>query len=326
MLREEISDPAAGDRSFDYGYDLVGNRLFREDSLLGRTDYLFDDNHRLTQTTENETITNFAYDPNGSITQRGNTTYDWVNDGENRLVGVNDGTTQVRYEYNGFGERVASVVDGVQTNYLVDSSLVLPQVRLEYDQAGSVTTEYFRGLGLVSTDDTDGQTFFHSDGLGSTRVLTDATGGLTDRFNYDAYGVLLPDSVGATEETPFLFAGEQRDGATGLDYLRARYYDTDLGRFISKDPFSGTLGDPFTQHDYQYAHANPVNNTDPTGYFSITRVLTAVGVSTTLSSIGATAGYVGYGLVTGGISGDQDLRKDLGGPHPPAPSPQGEGE
>ena len=113
--------------------------------------------------------------------------------------------------------------------------------------------------------------------------------------------------MGATEETPYLFAGEQRDRATGLDYLRARYYDADLGRFISKDPFSGTLGDPFTQHDYQYAHANPVNNTDPTGYFSITRVLTAVGVSTTLSSIGATAGYIGYGLVTGGISGDDLL-------------------
>jgi RHS repeat-associated protein len=75
--------------------------------------------------------------------------------------------------------------------------------------------------------------------LGSTRLLTNADGTVSDRYNYDAYGVLLTHA-GANNNS-FLFAGEQRDSATGLDYLRARYYDPDLGRFISKDPFYGFI-------------------------------------------------------------------------------------
>jgi RHS repeat-associated protein len=115
-------------------------------------------------------------------------------------------------------------------------------------------------------------------------------GTVSDRYNYDAYGVLLTHA--GTNNSSFLFAGEQRDSATGLDYLRARYYDPDLGRFISKDPFSGVITDPMSQHDYQYAHANPVRFTDPTGYFSMGELGAAVAVAGVLSSFAWSTAYI----------------------------------
>jgi RHS repeat-associated protein len=106
---------------------------------------------------------------------------------------------------------------------------------------------------------------------------------------------------------PYQFAGEQRD-TTGLDYLRARYYDPTLGRFISKDAYAGSLGDPMSQHDYQYAHANPVNYTDPTGYFTVQEALATVAVGSILASLSASGGYVAGSYLSGdGPNGEELL-------------------
>uniref|UniRef100_UPI0039C743A2 RHS repeat-associated core domain-containing protein n=1 Tax=Nodularia chucula TaxID=3093667 RepID=UPI0039C743A2 len=122
------------------------------------------------------------------------------------------------------------------------------------------------------------------------------------------FGGLL-DQTG-TFGNSFGFAGEQRDAATGLDYLRARYYDSSLGRFISKDEFPGYLNDPYSQHDYQYAHANPVRYTDPTGYFTLGDLLGTIQLATSLAAIGggvgAGVGYITVAAATG-ASGEEIL-------------------
>jgi RHS repeat-associated protein len=182
--------------------------------------------------------------------------------------------------------------DGDRTNYLTGWSL--PQVLLEYDEQGNILKDYAFGDGLIRSRTGGTEVFYHMDGLGSTRLLTNADGTVSDRYNYDAYGVLLTHA--GTNNNSFLFAGEQRDSSTGLDYLRARYYDPDLGRFISKDPFSGFITDPMSQHDYQYAHANPVRFTDPTGYFSMTEL----GAGMAIGSILASMTYAGYSFIQEG--------------------------
>ena len=63
----------------------------------------------------------------------------------------------------------------------------------------------------------------------------------------------------------FLYTGEQQDADTGLYYLRARYYQPNVGRFTSRDPFDGLHADPITLHKYLYAGANPVMHIDPSG-------------------------------------------------------------
>jgi RHS repeat-associated protein len=96
-----------------------------------------------------------------------------------------------------------------------------------------------------------------------------------------------------------------KDSATGLDYHRARYYDPGLGRFVSKDDYSGRLNSPITQNPYAYANANPVSFTDPSGYFSLGEVNAAEAISGILSSIPAlalrTVGAIIGGALAAGV-------------------------
>nr|WP_228063776.1 MULTISPECIES: RHS repeat-associated core domain-containing protein [unclassified Streptococcus] len=82
--------------------------------------------------------------------------------------------------------------------------------------------------------------------------------------SYSLYGLTKQ----STDETgnPFAYNGEARD-ITGLDYLRARYYDRRAGTFLTEDSYQGELGDPLSQNRYAYVHNNPVNYTDPSGHF-----------------------------------------------------------
>ena len=105
------------------------------------------------------------------------------------------------------------------------------------------------------------------DGLGSTRALTDETGIITDTYDYSAYGELI-DSTGNTENS-YRYTGEQYDSSLGNYYLRARYYDPSAGRFTQMDTFQGWMDDPITLHKYAYGNMDPVNHTDPSGYFSL---------------------------------------------------------
>jgi large repetitive protein len=307
LTNEQITDSTNGNRLFNYTYDLAGNRLTKGDSLLGVTNYSYDTNNRLTQTGLGTTITQFTYDNNGSMINRtdgtNTVTYNWANDGENRLLSLTatnpTSTTSSQYVYDAMGSRVASTTDGIRTNYLVAGNL--PQVLLEYDANGVITADYTQGLGLIRKQSANREGFYHTDALGSTRLITDNVGLVLDRYNYDAFGANLNQTN--TFANSFQFAGEQRDG-TGLDYLRARYYDPSLGRFISKDPYAGSITDPYSQHSYQYAHANPVRYTDPTGYFTMGEALQTIALAGIIGSTSASIGYVGTKYLLGQITAE----------------------
>jgi RHS repeat-associated protein len=91
-------------------------------------------------------------------------------------------------------------------------------------------------------------------------ATVDGSGTLTNAYTYDVYGKTT--SASGSQANDFQFAGQQTD-VTGLQYLRARYYDPATGGFLSRDPLAkdaAWAGQPFG-----YAGANPVNNVDPTG-------------------------------------------------------------
>lgn len=121
------------------------------------------------------------------------------------------------------------------------------------------------------------------DGHGSTRQLVDALGnvianGSTHQiYAYDAYGIPVGFNLAAALTT-LLYSGEMTDQLTGLQYLRARYYNPATGTFNRLDPFAGNFSDPQSLHKYLYCHADPVNGVDPTGNLGLAVSLALAGL------------------------------------------------
>jgi RHS repeat-associated protein len=106
-----------------------------------------------------------------------------------------------------------------------------------------------------------GTDYYQFNAIGSTVGLTNSSGGLDDSYTYDPFGSILSSHV--TIGNPFQFVGAQgvmADG-NGLDFTRARFYDSSSGRFISPDP-SGIAGG---LNLYAYTSNQPLNHVDPSG-------------------------------------------------------------
>ncbi len=291
LTHEQIIDAVFGNRTIDYTYDAVGNRLSRNDSAEGLTDYTYDENDRLLTETLAGQVARYTYDKNGNTLSRvANATdqaiYCW--DAANRLVEADltgaGGTQHLLYQYDADGIRVGSKVDGEETRFLIDANRPLAQVVLEYRANGLIQVSYLYGLSLISQARGVGPFFYHPDGLGNTRALTDGAAVVTDRYAYDAFGRML-SRAGVTPNL-YLFAGEQQDETLGLVYLRARYLQPMMGRFFGRDPVPGYLAQPLTQHLYLYAGANPVNFGDPSGrQYTLAELGAAVNITTILANI-----------------------------------------
>ncbi|HLF77756.1 MAG TPA: RHS repeat-associated core domain-containing protein [Dehalococcoidia bacterium] len=125
------------------------------------------------------------------------------------------------------------------------------------------TLKYVYGLGRISQVGASATYYYLADGLGSTMTLVDDAGDLVNTYDYDVFGAVRA-STGA-QANEFKFTGEQADSSTGMEYLRARYYDMASGRFLSADPVLGLLGDPPTQNRYPYVLNGPATYIDPFG-------------------------------------------------------------
>ncbi len=284
VVREAITNPDSSEQVIDYTYDPIGNRLEKDDSLAGVTTYTYDVNDRLIREISPAGLVEYAYDNNGNTLSRTSATekVNYVWDSENRLIAVttvdNNSTQQANYQYDTNGIRVAAIVDGIETRYLIDTNRPYAQVLEEYTPSGNLLINYVYGRDLISQTRDGIDSFYHVDGLGSTRLLTETSGQVIDTYTYDAYGNLLASTETTTNN--YLFAGEQYDPAAQSYYLRARYYDTQTGRFTSRDLFDGFLIEPLSLAKYTYVHGNPVNGVDPSGlFFSVLTAPTVLNIA-----------------------------------------------
>ena len=261
LTNETISgDPSQNNGSVNYGLDPVGNRLSETSSLPGINSGSFGYN-------ADDEISSETYDANGNVLATGGKVYNY--DSENHMTSATGNGKVITMVYDAFGNRVAKMVNGVTTRYLVEDDVNptgLPQVMDELT-GSTVTRTYTYGLQRIS----DGQivnntwtpSFYDYDGAGSVRQLTNAAGAVTDTYEYDAFGNSFTKQ--GTTPNNYLYRGEQFDSDLSLYYLRARYYNPNTGRFLSRDPLDGQAKDPASLHKYLYAGGDPVNSIDPLG-------------------------------------------------------------
>jgi RHS repeat-associated protein len=248
------NDPHGVNGNATHSYDPVGNRLNRSSSIapvLSQSS-TYDPNDRLTSD---------GYDNNGNTTAAGGNNYGY--DFENHLTSLNNGA--VSYVYDGDGNRVAKTVGGVTTRYLVDTNNPTGYAQVVDElQSGAVVKSFTYGHDLISQRIVgDTLSFYQYDGHGSVRLLTNASGAITDAYDYDAFGNLIYRS--GTTPNDYLYAGEQLDANLGFYYLRARYMNPSNGRFWTMDSFEGHFTDPLSLHKYLYADGNPIDRIDPSG-------------------------------------------------------------
>lgn len=307
-----IRETRTGVKPFEasYAYDINSNRIQKVIASVDENDtinYAYNANDQLTNEVSSANGTTvYTYDANGSLITKINAgqsiNCQYGYDLRNRLVSANitrmEGTAPnlpqrvdiaSRYAYNADGIRTRvtqTVGDITQKRYFL-----LDEGHTGYSQVfeetsslgGSVVRSYVIGDDVLSQTVAGTTSHLLYDGHGSTRQLANGNGEITDSYAYDAYGKMLGGDPNVTDRksaTDLLYAGEQFDAGLQMEYLRARYYDQNIGRFNRLDPFNGNSGDPQSLHKYAYCHADPVNGVDPTGNFFLIELLMNIGMDT----------------------------------------------
>ncbi len=215
---------------------------------------------------------NMTYGPvNGEMTEL-------VYDCRNRLVSAGG----VTYTYDPENTRIAAVTESYKEVYVTESvtsslSRILSATRYEKTAEDKVelensetklgeakTTLYVYGNGLIYEYADDTVLYHHYNNLGSTVKLTNEDGQVIETYTYGVYGELLG---GDTSLTRFLYNG--RCGVStddnGLYYMRQRYYNPEIKRFVNQDILTGSIGNSQSLNRYSYVQGNPVSYTDPFG-------------------------------------------------------------
>ncbi|MGB0384669.1 MAG: RHS repeat domain-containing protein [Ardenticatenaceae bacterium] len=249
-------------RQESYSYDEMGNRITVADG--GNTTNYTTNNMNQYSQVGNVTYT---YDADGNMTSKsdssGTTTYEY--DYENRLVRVvAPDNNSWAYTYDALGNRIAVEHNGVMTRFVHDPT-GLVDVAAEYDANGALIARYVHGLGLAARiDAANNAAYYAFDAIGNTRQMTNHAGAVVNRYDYTPFGISLQEDEAIAN--PFQYVGRfgVMDEGNGLQFMRARFYDESIGRFITEDPIGLVGGDA---NLYTYAGNNPLSKIDPRGTF-----------------------------------------------------------
>ena len=220
--------------------------------------------NRLVEDQDLDFVKDYEYDAAGNLTKDA-TGKLFAYDAENRQksFGVNDSNSNGgTYIYDGLGRRVKKTVGSVETIFV-------------YDAFGKLAAEYETNL-----QQTSATKYLTTDNLGSVRIVTNQSGTVLSRHDYQAFGEEVyagtanrtsTDKYSSADNIRQQFTGYERDTESGLDYAQARYYNTKHGRFTSVDPLtaSATIRNPQTFNRFSYGLNSPYKFTDPLGLLSM---------------------------------------------------------
>jgi len=220
-----------------------------------------DTNGHQTKSTINVTVTGNAaripkYDLNGNLTDDGaGKTYGY--DAANRMVKITQASGVTGFVYDGKGRRVQETLNGALIKQWIWCGGVRPCE--ERNASNTVTKRFYvqgEQLGGVNY-------YFTRDHLGSVREMTNASGSLVARYDFDPYG--RRTLVSGTDLADFGFTGDYYHAASGLNLTLYRAYDANLGRWLSRDPVQDVELSREGTDLYWYVKNNPINAIDPTG-------------------------------------------------------------
>jgi len=279
--------------TLDYGYDNNHNILSIQEtaynSLPSIKNYVYDVRNRIEVVEESPTTNEFyGYDPNGNretLVMVGKelnikeAIYEY--DQWNRLTKAqvknletsdpNDWKV-VEYVYNGDHLMVERKEDGVTTRYYYDGANIIAEGTVSSNGTVVPKASYLYGTqGLIMSEDESSMNkdkfYYVMNGHGDVFELRNSLGDVVQSYTYDLWG--NPEATNSGITQPFLYSGEYWDATIGLQYLRARWYDPSVGRFITKDTYEGELNNPLTLNLYTYVHNNPLRYIDPSGHDAI---------------------------------------------------------
>ena len=188
-----------------------------------------------------------------------------------RLTSLTAPGTTASFVYDGMNNRLSQTVSGATTRYVLDTNKELTDVLMDTNTSNAPQQYYIYGLGLIAQTDGSGVNprYYHYNGIGSTVAMTDSNQSVTDAYAYDSFGAVAAQ-LGSTPN-PFIFVGQYgvQQVAAGLQFMRARYYLPELGRFISRDEISGDVMKGQSLNLYAYSGNNPPNSIDPSGLYTI---------------------------------------------------------
>jgi len=286
----------ADGRTTVFGYDPFGNRLSEtitnangtnatggHPKAYGEYQYIYPDksnrlaqiNYKAPAATTSTAYETFSYDVAGRITARvngaGTTSYTFDDRGLMTHANMADGT-HITYSYDALGNRRAKTVNGETTHYLTAPIFGMSHVLAELAEDMTIKSTYlYAGPQLLkeepsTTDRSLDLYMLHEGKVGSITHTVDMNGSVRNEYDYDTFGTRTNVKTANTGSNQhFGYTGEMQDPESGLLYLRARYYDPAIGRFISADPYLGRMAEPVTQNRYIYVHNNPLLYSDPSG-------------------------------------------------------------
>ena len=203
----------------------------------------------------------FAYDAEGNLTQRtgpsGTVNYTWNALGQLVTVASSQGTVTT-YGYDGWGQRVRKSVNSVITRYLLHNANVV----MEIDAYNGILAEYtyYPGADRPHGMRRGGvQYYYAQDAEGNVRGLINTAGAVVASYDYSPQGELVGSTGSVTN--PYRYKGREWDAEAGLYFMRARYYDPKVARFVSEDPIGVAGGLSL----YAFGGGDPVNYSDPSG-------------------------------------------------------------
>jgi RHS repeat-associated protein len=231
----------------------------------------------------------YEYDANGNMTGGDGRSFVW--NAFDMPISITKGASTVSFAYDADHHRIKQVTPTEQKHYLTDTvsgarserKLSLAGAHLRWDSYITVNGEV---VSLVSLEAAVGETpetttvrYFHRDHLGSTSMLTDASGTVVERLSYDVWGKRrfttgapdLSDSI--VSQVDRGFTNHEHLEELALIHMNGRLYDATIARFVSADPI---IADPLSTlafNRYAYVDNNPMTYTDPTGYLKIGKII-----------------------------------------------------